>query len=398
MLRHIVHLSIPDFCATLEGLRRPESAGRPMVLAEPGPRSVIQGVNGAARSEGLRPGMALVRAQHLCRRLIVVPPDSRHYRERHENLLESLIRFSPLVEGTLPGHYFIDLTGTKRLWGPFPDTACRMNRYLSTHHGVRAKVGLAANKLTSQVAASCVPPGDLSCIFPGAEKPFLEPLPVTLLPGVGPRTAARLGAFNIERVGQLTALPPAALCNVFGRMGKHLLEMAQGIDPSPVIPWHHPPKLCVACNLEQDEIDRHRLEAALFRQSEEAGWWLRRHNRCPGRFTLEVRYADGVTVRESSELSFPTVHLDRRLFQAARSIFQRIVQRRLAVRRIILEFHDFFMPSRQLPLFPWEESALQEDRRLQGALDHIRRRFGRKAVSWGKAILDHPPSVIGSKP
>ncbi len=132
MERNIAHIDIPDFCAILEELRKPELKKRPLVLAEPGPRAITQGVNGAARTEGIREGMPLGQAQRLCRRLLVMPPDGRYYQHQHQHILEALGQFSPLVEGALPGHYFVDLTGTRRLWGPSPDAAYRMNRQLSS--------------------------------------------------------------------------------------------------------------------------------------------------------------------------------------------------------------------------------------------------------------------------
>ena len=128
MERNIAHIDIPDFCATLEELRQPELKKRPLVLAEPGPRAITQGVNKVARTEGIHEGMPLGQAQRLCRRLLVMPPDGRYYQHQHQHILEALGQFSPLVEGATPGHYFVDLTGTRRLWGPCPDAASRINR------------------------------------------------------------------------------------------------------------------------------------------------------------------------------------------------------------------------------------------------------------------------------
>lgn len=388
MVSPIVHLDIPDFCTSLEELRRPELKKHPLVLAEISPRSIVQGVNGIARTEGIRTGMPLPLAQRLCRRLVAVPPDVRYYHEQHQNILEDLSRFSPLVEGTLPGRYFVDLTGTKRLWGPYPDTASRMSRHLFAGKALKVRAGLASNKLVSHVVTNCIAPGDLSCIFPGGESAFLAPLPVTFLPGIGTKTSARLLDFNIERIGQIASLSAAMLRCVLGRMGPRLLDMAQGIDTTPILPFRQIPKFSFTHNLERDEIDQTRLQAILFQQAEEAGWMLRRHNRYPGRFGLEVRYADGVTVHHTCDLSPVSAHSDRRLFQAVLHAFNRLVQRRIAIRRIVLEFFNFTMPLRQLPLFPLEESSFQEDLQLQHALDDIRHRFGRHSISWGKTVIE----------
>ncbi len=111
-LHNIVHLNIPDFYAALEEIRRPELKKRPLVLAEPGERSVIQGVNRIARGEGIYEGMSISLARRMCRRMTAIPSDLYHYREKHRNITEEMGQYSPLVEGTLPGSYFLDITGT----------------------------------------------------------------------------------------------------------------------------------------------------------------------------------------------------------------------------------------------------------------------------------------------
>ncbi|MHC1724604.1 MAG: hypothetical protein AB9866_01035 [Syntrophobacteraceae bacterium] len=283
-MRNIIHLGIPDFYAAIEEQRRPELKKRPLVLAEPGVRSIIQGVNRIARKEGIDEGMPLGQARRLCRRLHVIPSDYYYYQERHQDIIGSFGRFSPLVEGNHPGGYFIDITGTRRLWGPEPDIACRIEKEMAGETGLHARIGLAANKLVSQVAANCTIPGDLSFIFPGNEESFLFPLPVDLLPGVGRVTTSRLLGFNIQKISQLTSFPKEMLAGVFGKTADRLLKIAKGIDPAPVLAFQQAQRFLLTKTMDRDEIDVESLEAILFQQIEEAGWNLRRSNRCPGNF------------------------------------------------------------------------------------------------------------------
>lgn len=383
MERRIVHLEVADFYAVLEQLRDPRLARGPLAIAEPGVRSVVQGINDWARRDGIREGMALSQARRHCRRLQVVAPDTAFYRRQHQGVVQDLDRFSPLVEGTFPGHYFVDLTGTRRLWGNAPDTACRLERELDRRRRLKARVGLGQNKLISQVAARCVAAGDLGYIFAGSEDAFLRPLPVRMLPGIGVKTEAELADFNITRVGQLAALAPSMLSAVFGKTGPRLAKLAHGQDPSPVVPFQRSPRLRLSRTLERDEIDRDRLQRVLFDLVEDAGWVLRRHNRCPQVLELELRHVDGVSVSGRDQAPPGRVLLDRVLFTSARRLLHRLLRRRVALRRLTLEFSSFAMPFRQLSLFPATAPEQTREQNLQHALDTIRRRFGRGIVVWG---------------
>ena len=384
MLRNIVHLGVPDFYAAIEQLRRPGLKRRPLVLAEAGERSVIQGVNSNARKEGIREGMPLSRARRLCSRIHVMPSDFYHYREKHLDIVRESGFFSPLVEGSCPGSYFIDVTGTRRLWGPGPDLACRMQKDLYIKTGLRARVGLASNKLVSQVASNCIDPGDLSFIFPGNEESFLSPLPVDLLPGVGEVTTSRLTGFNILKIGQLASFPLDMLAAVFGRSAERLLKIAKGMDPAPVLPTHQVPRVSITKILDRDEIDLGRLESVLFQQVEEAGWNLRRHNRCPGNFRLQIRYADGVSADTRRRISSGSVQADRFLFLSILPVFYQLFRRRVAVRKLVLEFSDLAMPFSQLSLFTWEKNKSSKELNLQKVLDSIRMKFGKEIIAWAR--------------
>jgi DNA polymerase-4 len=386
MSRNIVYLGIPDFYTAAEELRRPELKRYPLVLAQSGERAVIQGVNRNAGTEGIQEGMPLSRARRLCRRIHVMPPDFYHYREKHQEIVREFASFSPLAEGSYPGSYFIDITGTRRLWGPGPDLACRMEKELCGKKGFRARIGLASNKLVSQVAAKCIDLGDLGFIFPGEEESFLAPLPVNFLPGVGEVTASKLSDFNVLKIGKLASFPLDMLSAVFGRSAERLLKIARGLDSSPVLPARQAPRVSVTKILDRDEIDNKRLESVLFRLVEDAGWDLRRHNRYPGTFRLEIRYADGMSADTRRRIFPESVQADRLLFQSILPIFYQLFRRRMAVRRLGLEFLDLRMPFSQLSIFTWEQKTSSKDCNLQKGLDSIRMKFGKGIIAWGRGL------------
>jgi DNA polymerase-4 len=285
------------------------------------------------------------------------------------------------------GHFFIDITGTRRLWGTLLDTADRMRRLVTRDFQLNTAVGLASNKLVSRVAARVIRIQELCDVFPGVEASFLAPLRVSLLPGVGEVTTTRLLAeLNLRTVGELAAVPPMFLGEVFGAAGPKLRRMALGEDSSPVVTPRAVLTIREEIQLPEDDNRRTRLSGHLYRLVEGLGRRLRLQNRCPGELTLTVTYADSVQarVREQFSAAGSEFQLDSVLYGAALRLFDRAVQRRLRIRRLALNAAYLQSPIGQLALFPWDDYHGGKETELLNALDHIRNRYGNGAVYYGR--------------
>ncbi|UCG21979.1 MAG: hypothetical protein JSU80_05235 [Deltaproteobacteria bacterium] len=388
MIREILHLDIRDFCIALERQRRPDLREWPVVVAPGQGRTVVQAVSPEAREEGIHPGMVVARARQHCRRLTVLPPDFLLYRQAQEKIVTALGRFSPLVEPASLGHFFVDTTGTRRLWGGLLDRADRMRRLVDTEFQLDTAVGVASNKLVSRVASRVVKARELCDVFPGLEASFLAPLAVNVLPGVGEVTTARLFAeLNLQTAGELTRVSPMLLSQIFGTAGQRLRSMALGEDPSPVVTPKSLPMLREEVQLPEDDNHRHRLFGYLYGLVEALGRRLRSQNRCPGELALTATYADGVQARARERLAVAgcEFHLDSFLYQAALRLFTRAVQRRIRLRRLSLNVAHLQIPFGQLALFPWDDPDRGKEVKLLRAVDQIRRRYGNGAVYYGRA-------------
>jgi DNA polymerase-4 len=387
MLRNILHLDIRNFCIALERQRQPDLRDWPMAIAPGQGRTVIQAVSPEARQEGIQPGMVVARARRRCRRLTILPSDLLFYRQVQEKIVTALGRFSPLVEPANWGHFFIDATGTRRLWGALMDSADRMRRLVVENFQLDAAVGMASNKLVSRVASRVVKVRELCDVFPGVEASFLAPLAVDVLPGVGEVTTTRLlTELNLCTVGELASVPPLILGEIFGAAGQRLRRMALGEDSSPVVTPKAEPTLQEEIQLPEDNNQRHRLLGYLYGLVEALGRRLRFQNRCPGELTFTAIYADGAQARARERIT--TVgcefHLDSVLYRAALRLFDRAVQRRLRIRRLALSAAYLQSPIGQLALFPWDDSHGGKETKLLQAMDHIRDRYGNGALYYGR--------------
>jgi DNA polymerase-4 len=381
MLRNILHLDIRDFCIALERQRQPQLRSWPVGIASGQGRTALQAVSSEARQEGIQPGMVVARARRLCRRLAILPPDLSFYRQAQKQVVTVLDNFSPLVEPADWGHFFVDATGTHRLWGTLLDTADRMRRLVSQNCHLDTAVGLASNKLVSRVASGVVRVRELCDVFPGVEASFLAPLAVNLLPGVGEVTTARLlHELNLQTVGELATVPATLLGTVFGGAGQRLRRMARGEDYTPVVTPRAAPILQDEIQLPEDDNHRSRLLGRLYGIVETLGQQLRSQNRCPGELALTVTYANAVGCE---------FHLDSVLFKAASGLFDRTVQRRVRINRLVLRVARLQPPFGQLALFPWDDLARNKEIELLRAMDQIRQRYGNGAVRYGRTISNN---------
>ncbi len=404
MDRSILHVDVPAFPIAVERVIEPGLRDRPVIVAPPGSaRATILAASPEAVRDGVRAGMPVREAARRCPGVVLLPVNERLYQRAAAAIATLLHAYSPLVEPTVPGQSYLDLTGTGRLFGHATDVAARIRREVATRLRLSATVGVATNKLVSRVAARVIRPDGLCDIFPGGEAPFLQPLPVGFLPGAAnPAARARFEDLGITRIGDLLRLSLIQIRIAFGRRGGHLHRQASGIDDSPV----RPPERCRAVveqkTLAEDSNARSILHRTLWCLCERAGARLRRLGVTPRRLQLAVRYSDAVTASGGMLLPVPTT-AELPLFAAAQTLLGRVLSRRVRVRAITLDCSDFVRGPRQLVLFDPQEfdtpaagrpvaygPAHPGGRRigaaetLAGAIDRIRGRFGAESIVWGR--------------
>ncbi len=383
MEKIILHIAADNMCLELEALRRPRLKNRPFVLATSSSRSIVQAASSRAAEYGISPGMPLGVAKKRCRSLEIVPPDTSFYSDCQEKVFSKLMTLSPLVEISNWGKYYVDLTGTGRLWGDPVDAAYRSQKIFKDLTGLDPKAGIGTNKLVSRVASTLVPPFDVCEVFPGSESRFMASLTPQFLPGIGPVTQKRLQELNITSLGKLATIPEEVLKAVLGHPAGYIRNLARGKGDTKVNTPTSVPKIRIKRPLPEQTNDREVLLGHLMAISEKLGYRLRKENRIPHRIALELVYADGVRTRGQKTVSETMLYLDHFIFLTLKEIFTRIRKRRIRLKEMIVSAQKFSLPFRQLSLFPWDEKLYEKEERLTGALDAIRTRFGFASIHRG---------------
>jgi DNA polymerase-4 len=415
MDRRIVCFQIPALGIALARLAEPSLRDRPVAIAPAGtPRACLHEVSNEAQREGARIGMPIETARRRCPSLRLLPPDPPRLREAHQRLCGVAARFAPIWEPVQPGHLFLDLTGTIRLFGRASDAAARIEREVTRDCGLAGVAGVGSNKLVSHVAATLLHPPQLCDVRPGSEQAFLAPLPVTTLPGFGRsqarearRSLAVLDDLNLRTLGEIaeTALPALELA--LGPRAALVHRWARGIDLSPVLPLVQQPRLEVAETLEPDDLDDERLLGRLWSMLERLCRELRRQQRVCGRLTLTLRYSDHVEAAGTRAL-IPGTHWEVEMEPCLKNLFVRCFRRRVRVRRLALGAEALGAPDAQLSLFDvdhglrcflsvlsTQSSVLSDESpgeatrsracRLALVLDRLRERFGEHILRYGRA-------------
>lgn len=344
----IAHLDLDAFFAAVEMHRRPELRGRAIVVGgDPQGRGVVATANYAARRFGIRSAMSCAEALRRCPDVVFVPPDMAHYREWSGRLWTLVRELSPAVEQVGIDEGYLEL----------PDEDAT-----AAAHAVRAAVaarvrlscslGVATCKVVAKVASDRDKPGGVTVVAPGDEAAFLAPLALRALPGVGPRTEARLAAAGMSSIGELAALDDDALRAVVpGKWGDDLRRRARGVDPRPVEPV---PAERISISSErtfaQDVSSGAELERIGWAMVERVAETLRTRGRAARTVTVKLRYSDFQTVTRGQTV--PAATDDARvIWETARGLLARALTEREGPLRLMGVGVSGLVSERQLTLF-----------------------------------------------
>jgi len=386
MFRHIIHLHIPAFPIAVARISRLELRDRPVAVAPPhSERALILSVSPEARRGGIFKGMPLGKAMKFCPDLTVLPPNRDLTGKACQALAKVVMQYTPLWEPSRPGHIYLDVTGTGRLWGQAKEVASRLRREIKKHLCLPGTAGVAGNKMVSSIASRIVSSEGVLDVDHGQESLFMAPLKASVLPGIGHvRRAILLEELNISLVREVAALDMGTLRLVFGRQAYVIHQRALGIDLTPVYPPRMEPTVAEEVTLPQDESDDEKLLGVLYGLVERCSHQLLNRALFPRKAGLVFRYTDQEEI--TRQINLPHMSFwDFDLYAPLERIFLRAYRRRVRVRFMKVWFQDFLPPTSQLSLFPAKSPITEKKALVTQALNRIRQRYGETTIRYGRA-------------
>lgn len=295
------------FYASIEQRDRPHLRGRPVVVGgNPDTRGVVAASSYEARRYGIKSAMPTRTAVRLCAHVAIIPPDFPRYRRVSRQLHAVLSDYSSVIEPLSLDEAYLDVTDDPAGLGSATLTAREIRRRVAEELGLTCSVGVAPVKFVAKIASDHRKPDGLTVIKPHQVLPFIRPLPLTALWGVGPATLARLKDLDIETIGELADLDEAALVEHLGSRGRMLWRMAHGLDDRRVSADRVRKSRSAERTFDTDVTDRDRIMEALTGQSDQICRGLRDAQDLGRTVTLKVRFADFSTVTRSHTLPKPT--------------------------------------------------------------------------------------------
>ncbi len=373
----VLHVDLDAFFVAMEVLRRPELAGKPVVVGFTGPRGVVSTASYEARAFGVHSALPMARARRLCPQATCLPVDFPYYAEASERFHAILRDYTPACERAGTDEAYLDVAGCERLFGDGEAIARAIRARVRAEIGIAASAGVAANKLVAKVASDAAKPDGLCVVPAGGEAAFLAPLPVRDLPMVGPRLEARLAELGLRAIGEVAAWPAAALRARFGRMGEELRERALGRFDAPVLTERAAARsVSRETTFGEDEPGRSRLRAVLRAQAEQVARDLARDGRAARTVVLKLRFPPFQTLTRSHTPARQVALADD-IFAAGADLFERLWREegRRPVRLIGVGVANLMPRARQLRL----GETLEADR-LAETVGSLRDRFGDGAV------------------
>ena len=382
----ILHVDMDAFFAAVELRDNPRLEGLPVCVGGGAhQRGVIASASYAARKFGVRSAMPTALALAQCPDLVVLPPDLERYTRESRRIMEVFRSYTPLVEPLSLDEAFLDVAGCERLFGDAVEIGRAIKRDILRSTGLVASVGVAPTKFLAKLASDLDKPDGFRVIRHDEVRALLDPMPVSAIFGVGPRTAKRLEALGVHTIGELAARPRDEVLARFGAAGAWIHELAHGIDPRRVNPRREEKSYSVERTFEQDLSDREKLLLALFEFSDELGERLRDRGLRGRTISIKARYTNFKTVTRSFTLDFAT-NLGPRIYSTARTLFARTPPGALRLLGVqVSGLEDVRAPIQgdlfgSAPTNSTGEPGVERLERATASVDKLRKKFGARTV------------------
>ena len=379
----IAHLDADAFFVSCELALKPELRGTKCAVGGR-ERGIISSASYEARACGVYTPMPTKTALKICPGLILLPHTSGLYGKMSRQMFDLCETLTPLVQRNSIDEGYLDLTLCSFKSVEEIERRLRaLQRRIWDELQIPASFGIAANKLVSAIASKARKPRGFTLVRPGDEAEFLAPLKISVIPGVGKKSEARLEQVGIRLVRDLFSRSDPELKALFGNSWREMLTMARGEDDRPVEMEHEDAKsYSTQETFGSDISDFAEIERIAKRMIDELMPKIREDGKRVKTMTVKIRYpgmedtSTGRSLAEATDLEAPFYPLVAPLLKAAWT-------KRRSLRLVSVRFSTVEGKGSQLEMFV---QADEKKRRLAAVLDKLNARGKKNVVQHGHQL------------
>jgi len=379
MDKQIIHIDQDAFFVSVELLKNSSLVGKPVIIGGTSDRGVVASCSYEARKFGIHSAMPSRMARQLCPHAIFIRGNMEEYSKYSHIVTDILQEKVPVLEKASIDEHYIDMTGMDRFYGCMK-FAHELRLHVMKETGLPLSFGLSVNKTVSKIATNeCKPNGERQVPLEEVQ-PFLNPLSIKKIPGLGQATYVKLSEMGVRFIYTLSQIPQEQLFKVLGNNGTSLWQKAHGIDNSPVLPYREQKSIGTQSTFETDSIDTHTIKQLITSMVTDLCFQLRAQRKLTACITITIRYSNFETHTQQTKIPYTT--LDSFLIGKAKELFDKLYNRRMLLRLVGVKLSQLVSGHEQINLY----SASEEQYKLYQAMDRIRNRFGEKAVKLASTI------------
>ena len=367
--RAILHMDLDSFFVSVECLKNSDFKGKPLIIGGSSNRGVVASCSYEARKFGVHSAMPVKMALRLCPQAIVLRGDMDSYSKYSKLVTEVIAEDAPVYEKASIDEFYLDLTGMDKYFGCFK-WSIELREQIMKETGLPISFGLSVNKLVSKVGTGEAKPNGTKQVIRGEEKPFLFPLSVKKIPGIGKETYKKLSFMGVRKIKTLSEVPPKLLEREFGKSGRKLWEKSHAIDNTPIVPYSEQKSMSNERTFTEDTLNISYIRNMMLKMVDELSFDLRAANKLCSCVTVKIRYADFNTYTKQTHLYYTAN--ENVLAKHVCELFDQLYERRQLIRLVGVKYSGLVEGNYQISLFDDTEQAIS----LLQEKDWIRQRFG----------------------
>lgn len=369
----ILLCDLDAFYASVEQLDNPELQGKPVIVGgDLDERGVVSTCSYEARAFGVKSAMPVKIAKGLCPSGIFLPVNMARYLEMSHKVIDIYLRYTPEIEVVSVDEAYLEVQRGKGTL-----VAGKIRTAVKEELGLTVSIGVSSNKLLAKICSNLAKPDGMRKLWPEEATRVLGDYSVRIIPGIGPKTTAKLMGYGINTVAELSSYSLDWFREFFGLRGVELYKFVHWEDDRPLVLDQKPKSMGEEITFPEDISDKDQAISVFKNLSAKVGYRLRRSGYHARTLTIKVRYSDFKTVTRSITLDY-LLYTDGDIYKIAINLFNTLNNKQ-PIRLLGIQVASFEKDV-QLSLFSEKEN---KQIKLADLIDELNNKYGIKVICRG---------------